>query len=174
MIFNRSHLRLFKDKTRYFLKLTLAYIVISIRRKKPVILSFTHDSYIGIEGAIIRFRWNVQNSYKVEISGVGFFADKQECFIKVDASNTTYKLTAFGYKTRLSDTINIKPLQLDRHIRPEVRIRKINPVFDPLQKRERIDHLQTKISIKTPAIKPIRIYLRMPSIQYGIDKIPLS
>lgn len=93
------------------------YLVCLFRWKAASILSFTHNTYIVIDGARITFYWKVAHAYGVRIKDVGMFPEGSTCTVRMIPGKTRYELIAYGIKGKKRHTVTVSPIAINRNIR---------------------------------------------------------
>lgn len=167
MVFSSAEIINTAKRIRQALTMNYFRLVLLLKRKPPVIISFTHDSYIGIEGTCLLLKWKVKNTYKVSITHAGSFVQERKCLVKIDADVNCYHLTAYGFGGTVNQTIFIKPLKSDRAFFREAQIseQKIPAAISAYKPAPETRNLQP--ATKQIQINPVR--LRHKNITININ-----
>ncbi len=138
------------------LSLIKNYVYCLPRLGKPLILSFTADPYVLIEGAIVKLSWTTRGAYRVKIGEKDSYLNQQQCYVYLSAETKELKLTAYGCWGKLTKIIRVEPLSIPAKIRFEARLTARPKItIDPAKRLQVLPNIK---KIK-PCLNPLHIDL---------------
>lgn len=145
---------LIRDRLHFLLRVCLSYTACLFRFGSPSIVSFTHDTYLAIDGAWITFRWEVRNAWKVNITGGGTFIRETSCRVPVNVQQNTFSIVACGIIRNARKTIRLNTVMINKPVRFNVSMKALPPAY-----------------CAVPVIRPANLYAEIcvPVISIRLD-----
>jgi hypothetical protein len=137
--------------TKLLCSVTFRYFYLMIKRKHSRINKFEAEHIFVVKNSAIKLIWSVENIYKVVISDVGtFYKDNGEIIIRADFKERKFKLIAYGFRQRKSETIKITttPFNVNIDFKVEmVKQKRISVLNNKLIFKNKINLKENNISL---------------------------